>query len=44
VFEPMVVVKINQKKPLVVIDAEHFFKLQSKNNVLKLNQDSKILS
>ena len=24
-LEPMVVIKINQKKPLVVIDAEHFF-------------------
>lgn len=43
-LEPMVVIKINQKKPLVVIDAEHFFLLQSKNNILKLNQDSKILS
>tara|TARA_Y100001970_G_scaffold157335_1_gene192497 strand:- start:780 stop:1133 length:354 start_codon:yes stop_codon:yes gene_type:complete len=29
-LEPMVVLKINQKKPLVLIDAEHFFKLQSK--------------
>ena len=29
-LEPMVVIKINQKKPLVVIDAEHFFLLQSK--------------
>ncbi len=27
--EPLVVLKINQKKPLVLIDAEHFFKLQS---------------
>ena len=32
-LEPMVVIKINQKKPLVVIDAEHFFLLQSKNNM-----------
>ena len=29
-LEPMVVLKINQKKPLVLIDAEHFFKVQSK--------------
>ena len=28
-LEPMVVLKINQKKPLVLVDAEHFFKLQS---------------
>ncbi|PPR15034.1 MAG: hypothetical protein CFH33_01674 [Alphaproteobacteria bacterium MarineAlpha9_Bin3] len=29
-LEPMVVLKINNKKPLVLIDAEHFFWLQSK--------------
>ena len=32
-LEPMVVLKINQKKPLVLIDAEHFFKLQSNKNI-----------
>ena len=32
-LEPMVVLKINQKKPLVLIDAEHFFKLQSKTTL-----------
>ena len=31
-LEPMVVLKINRKKPLVLIDAEHFFKLQSNNS------------
>ena len=31
-LEPMVVLKINHKKPLVLIDAEHFFKLQAKIN------------
>ena len=30
--EPIVVLKINHKKPLVLIDAEHFFKLQAKKN------------
>ena len=29
-LEPLVVVKINNKKPLVVLDAEYFIKLQSK--------------
>jgi hypothetical protein len=28
-MEPMVVLKINKKRPLVLVDAEHFFKLQS---------------
>ena len=28
-LEPLVVVKINNKKPLVVLDAEYFIKLQS---------------
>ena len=32
-LEPMVVLKINNKKPLVLIDAEHFFKLQSNINL-----------
>ena len=32
-LEPMVVLKINQKKPLVLVDAEHFFKLQSNKNI-----------
>jgi hypothetical protein len=29
-LEPLVVLKINNKKPLILIDAEHFIKLQSK--------------
>ena len=28
-LEPLVIIKINKKKPLVVIDAEYFIKLQS---------------
>ena len=28
-LEPLVVLKINNKKPLILIDAEHFIKLQS---------------
>jgi len=28
-LEPLVIIKINNKKPLVVLDAEYFIKLQS---------------
>ena len=28
-LEPLVVLKINNKKPLILIDAEHFIKLQA---------------
>ena len=28
-LEPLVILKINNKKPLILIDAEHFIKLQS---------------
>ena len=32
-YEPIVVMKKNHKKPLVVIDAEHFIELYSKINI-----------
>lgn len=32
-YEPLVVIKQDRKKPLVIVDAEHFFKLlKDKNN------------
>lgn len=30
-FEPLLIIKANRKKPLVVVDAEHFFKLVKDN-------------
>ena len=35
--EPLVVVKQDRKKPLVIVDAEHFFKLLKEVNEAKSN-------
>lgn len=31
-LEPLIIIKVNRKKPLVVVDAEHFFELVKNGN------------
>lgn len=38
-YEPVVIMKKNHKKPLVVMDAEHFFSLLKKLNLGEINEN-----
>lgn len=40
--EPLLVIKANEKQPLVVVDAEHFFELVWKQRCLEQDQDDKV--